>query len=71
LEQVLQHDNEVVGFVQTPGEIDITPKEDPATPSRLKAKLAAETISETDPLSESLSDKEIVNAEATDASAAE
>lgn len=48
LEQVLQSDNEVVGFVQTAPEIDITPAPDTKTPSRLKSKIAAEaeTITE-------------------------
>lgn len=52
LEQVLEHDNEAVGFVQTPSEIDITPAtpETAAAPSRLKAAMpAAETIETVNP----------------------
>jgi recombination protein RecT len=70
LEQVLQSDNEVVGFVQQTTEIDVTPTpEKPAAPSRLKAKLTAEpaSVSELNPLA----DQEIVNAETINAVAAE
>ena len=52
LEQVLEHDNEAVGFVQTPSEIDITPAtpETAAAPSRLKAAMpAAETVETVNP----------------------